>query len=1323
MGGGGNDIIDGDAYLHVELLNGYAPGSQILREIRYDTALPTDIDTAVFNDVFTNYQIGFATSQVDLDGNGVLDDIRLAADGTPILQVTHLVNGVTPGADGTDLLFHVERLQFTDGTIDAVPFFADGSGNNHFLLPFVSGAAVITPDADPTTPAVELAAGTRAFIDTTGIIDANGIDPNTPFTVQWQMDDGLHIGFVDIANAKYTVAQGTADTTGFLVGDFQVGKTLRAMVSFTDGTGIREFTITAPTAIITADPTINQAPTIQTQTSPPGLPDTAAKANLEMSVPLPLLAVFTDDTTPANLLTYTATLADGSPLSNMGLTFSTPLDPAGLTGAEILNGIITGAPPPNYTGPIDIKITATDPGGLSVTDVFRINVLPNSANSPPVITSNGGGTSAAIAIDENTLAVTTLTAVDAQDPNAITYAIVGGADGALFTINAQTGELSFKAAPSFEQPADVGANNVYNLVVRAIDPQGKFDQQAIAVTVGNVDEAATGSVSIAGLSRAGVPANQVLLSAASTLADPDLPGGVVPLFSWLDAANVQLGTGSTLTVTAGATIQTIHLAASYQDAGLFGIKAVPDALETAIIGTTGGAALNGTAGNDLIAGFGGADTLAGGAGDDLLDGGAGRDTVTFAAATGPVSVDLAAGTATGEGTDTILRVENVVGSNFDDTITGSAANNVIAGGAGTDTAVFPNVASQQAFALNADGSITVTGQPVTPQPFALAGTDTLSSIETLRFAGIDLILRQGTNQLNTTETIDGTADNEIILGFDGNDILNGNDGDDVIYGGNGTDRLNGGNGDDTIVYTAGGDNNNPLSGRDIVNGGANATAAGDRYVLNGDATGETFHIYSAQAWLALGGAGHTLNNAQTQIVVTRGGTNNQNVISELRNIEEITVNTGAGNDQVLTHGSFAPTTLNQNTITISDGGGNDTVDITGQSSSHRIVFHTGDGADTLVGPVRAQDVVDTGGTFTQVQTGGAQNDKLTGSSHSDEIHGASGKDTISGGGGSDTLSGGDDDDWINGGAGDDQLYGGAGNDWLAAGSGNDLVDGGTGKDGYFASGPTGHTIIVDLTSGKATGVDVGTDTLRSIEYVSTGSGDDIVTGDNSSNFLSSGAGSDIINGMGGDDVLIAGSGNDKVYGGDGSDRLDAGAGDDYLDGGAGSDMYFAATAHARVTIDLANGTAWGADIGNDTIISFERAMAGDGDDALYGNSGANSLRGGAGDDIIDGRGGNDVVFGGTGDDTISVGSGNDIIVFEAGFGNDRIVDFDGDRSGGQDLLKVSSLGITAENFAAHVTITASGLDVLITIDGHDTIRLAGAAHSAPITMNDFILGS
>ena len=122
------------------------------------------------------------------------------------------------------------------------------------------------------------------------------------------------------------------------------------------------------------------------------------------------------------------------------------------------------------------------------TDVQDIAVTVTNVNdNTPVITSNGGGATAAVNVAENSTAVTTVTATDADAGATLTYCIVGGADAAKFTINASTGALTFVSAPDSESPTDAGGNNVYDVQVQVSDGTNT-DVQDIAVTVTNVND-------------------------------------------------------------------------------------------------------------------------------------------------------------------------------------------------------------------------------------------------------------------------------------------------------------------------------------------------------------------------------------------------------------------------------------------------------------------------------------------------------------------------------------------------------------------------------------------------------------------------------------------------------------------------------------------------------------------------------------------------------------------------------------------------------------------------------------------------------------------
>ena len=79
-----------------------------------------------------------------------------------------------------------------------------------------------------------------------------------------------------------------------------------------------------------------------------------------------------------------------------------------------------------------------------------------------------------------------------------------------------------------------------------------------------------------------------------------------------------------------------------------------------------------------------------GAGSNVLNGSSGSDTVSYAYASAGVTVSLAVGTAQatgGSGSDTLLSIENLTGSDYNDTLTGDAGNNLLAGGAGADSLI------------------------------------------------------------------------------------------------------------------------------------------------------------------------------------------------------------------------------------------------------------------------------------------------------------------------------------------------------------------------------------------------------------------------------------------------------------------------------------------------------------------------------------------------------------------------------------------------------------------------------------------------------------
>ncbi|MBP2312134.1 multicopper oxidase domain-containing protein [Azospirillum soli] len=151
---------------------------------------------------------------------------------------------------------------------------------------------------------------------------------------------------------------------------------------------------------------------------------------------------------------------------------------------------------------------------------------------------------------------------------------------------------------------------------------------------------------------------------------------------------------------------------------------------------------------------------------------------------------------------------------------------------------------------------------------------------------------------------------------------------------------------------------------------------------------------------------------------------------------------------------------------------------------------------------------------------------------------------------------------------------------------------------------------------------------------------------------------DAITGVKGDDRVTAGLGDDRII-------ATAGDGNDSYDGGGGSDTYDLTGIATAVTVNLAAGTATGADIGRDTLVGVENVLGGAGADRITGDAGANFLTGAAGNDTMDGGLGDDTLWAGLGDDDLTGGGGADGFLYyrEVGsnttaFGRDIIRGFE-----------------------------------------------------------------
>ncbi len=448
--------------------------------------------------------------------------------------------------------------------------------------------------------------------------------------------------------------------------------------------------------------------------------------------------------------------------------------------------------------------------------------------------------------------------------------------------------------------------------------------------------------------------------------------------------------------------------------------------------------LRGTSFADSLTGDGNDNVFRGSAGNDTIHGGGGSDWITHYDSGAGIIVDLSANIVADDGfgtMDTLSSIENVVGSYFDNSIVGSAGDNVLRGDMGND------------ILYGAGGNDTLIGDSGNAGGL-LGGDDTLVS--------------------------GGAA-----LNFGGGDILHGGDGNDFLVAQGGEAVLRGDAGNDTLVVTQdfSGDGFWDYVGADYSNSPAGIDANLTSATINGLAPGQI-----ADGW----------------------GTVDQ--VSGVHVIGD-----SAFNDTVHVDGSY--TNSFGNFIEVRLGAGDDYVDFTGMTGEARISWQNADGG------VNASLVT---GTATDVNPG----DNFIGN---DTFIGAT---FLRGSNFGDSLTGDASDNYFRGSGGSDTINGGAGSDWIthtssSAGINVDLS----------------QNVVFDDGTGSS-------DTLTSIENVIGSYFNDTIIGSAGANELRGNMGDDYLAGGGGNDTLIGDSGNAGGLLG-GNDTLLGGAGADYLDGGAG----------------------------------------------------------------------------------------------------------------------------------------------------------------------------
>ncbi len=411
-----------------------------------------------------------------------------------------------------------------------------------------------------------------------------------------------------------------------------------------------------------------------------------------------------------------------------------------------------------------------------------------------------------------------------------------------------------------------------------------------------------------------------------------------------------------------------------------------------ITNTSGSDIFYGGDGNDTITGSNDSEWFEGGSGADHMTGNGGTDTASYATAPGSVTVNLTSGGTAGDASgDTYSGIENVLGSGYNDPITGDSGNNILDGNNGNDTLD----GGQGADTLQGGTGDDLTSYGSVPyniQANLNTGTasdgDVYYSIEGL----------QGSNYNDTltgnsgNNTLLGGSGNDTVYGAGGSDTVSGDAGDDLLYGGSSAndltdvaDSMSGGSGNDLIYGNGGNDLIHGDSGMDTLYGGqGNDTVVG----------GSSDYDPTDQADVIDGNEGD-------DVVFGNGG---DDIIRNLSGGKD-TIYGGEGNDSIAGGADSEVIYGNAGSDNIQGGASNDTLyggSADTDPTDAADTIESGEGDDVVYGNGGADMLSNIGGGKDTIY-GGTGNDSITGGPDAELLYGNEGSDTLTGGGGDDTF--------------------------------------------------------------------------------------------------------------------------------------------------------------------------------------------------------------------------------------------------------------------------------------------------------------------------------
>lgn len=862
------------------------------------------------------------------------------------------------------------------------------------------------------------------------------------------------------------------------------------------------------------------------------------------------------------------------PLNDDGQTLTiTNVSNAVGGSASIVGSTIVFTPTANFSGQASFDYSVRDNGtsfGLDdfKSDVGSVSFIVTANSVAPGFTSPASFTPA-----ENQTTVGTVAATDPQS-DTVSYSIVGGADQALFGIDASTGALSFLAAPDFEAPGDTDRNNAYLVDVRASDGTNGTTQ-AITVTVTDVAER-----------------QEIYVTEVAPWSSGDSPVGA----DWFELTNrgttaIDL-TGWKVDDNSGLFANAVALAGITSiapgESVIFVEGSNPTTATSAFVANWFG----GTAPTNLQIGTYTGSGIGLGTGGDAVNiydaGGTLQANISFGASpSGPTFQTFNnAAFANGSAVSTLSAVD--VNGAFH-----APGDSDEIGSPGSVGRIFVSEVApwSSGTAIGADwfevtnstaAAIDLTGWKVDDSSASFGNAVALGGITSIA-AGESVIFLE-TSQPETAIAafvqtwFGGEAPEGLRFGtYTGSGIGLSSNGDAVnLYDANGTLQASVSFGATSTLAS--------LDNGAALNGGTISTLS---------ASGVNEAITAATDTNQIGSPGYVTSNdapvaTADSDLVDEDASITGNILSndqDAQAYDRLTLLSVGG----VTVGAQATVMEGQwGTLTISrdgsysyaaDGDATDALP-NGEQRTERFDYIVQDsaGASTTaslsITVTAINDSVAVSLPPTQLSYEGSDADELVTTGTGDSmVLGLAGADVLQAGSGADTLAGGAGDDSLVGGAGDDYLYGGAvgnstsegGNDTLLGGDGADHIYGnsfaGAGNDadgddlietGDGVNVAFGHAGNDSITGG------VGRDRIQGGDDADTidgGNGTDSINGNQGNDLIHGGDGNDIVRGGKGDDVLFGDGGNDILRGELGNDRLVAGAGVDVMTGGTGSDIF------------------------------------------------------------------------------------------------------------------------------------------------------------------------